>query len=274
MLQRRLWGETESLLKTLSRVRNEILPSHCEMRLALAACFASPAWERIVDAMVASFTRIKFEERQRLKKVFQHVGENAGGRLIEELFRHPEKEVRIALFEVIPRRTCVILPAILKRLASKQPWYVLRNAVLLLALLDDSGFFRLVRPFLKHPDHRVQKAVIDFIALVGGDEMRNDLIDALLVVDDRLLPGLVLLLQQHGGGEEVEAAFFSLLSDRRQIDVAVRDEVVARVCESCLLPPLEKSREILLHILEEEKYAGCSDGPIARAATKALATLG
>ena len=274
MLQRRLWAETEFLLKTLSRVRNEILPSHCEMRLSLAACFASPAWERIVDAMVASFTRIKFEERQRLKKVFQHVGENAGGRLIEELFRHPEKEVRIALFEVIPRRTCVILPAILKRLASKQPWYVLRNAVLLLALLDDSGFFRLVRPFLKHPDHRVQKAVIDFIALVGGDEMRDDLIEALLVVDDRLLPGLVLLLQQHGGGEEVEAAFFSLLSDRHQIDVAVRDEVVARVCESCLLPPLEKSREILLRILEEEKYAGCSEGPIARAATKALTTLG
>lgn len=104
--------------------------------------------------------------------------------------------------------------------------------------------------------------------------MRDDLIEALLVVDDRLLPGLVLLLQQHGGGEEVEAAFFSLLSDRHQIDVAVRDEVVARVCESCLLPPLEKSREILLRILEEEKYAGCSDGPIARAATKALTTLG
>lgn len=266
-----LWGDIETLLRSINALALDRDGSFQDRTGEFSQIFQDSAKETI-PLLVGAFAKAKAGDRQRIKNLLHLFGEAAALPLIGELFRHPDKEVRIALFEMIPRKPNIIVPEILKRLAVKQPWFVLRNAIFILALLDDAGLFCLVKPFLRHPDHRVQKAVIDFIALVGSDEVSSDLLDAILVVDDRLLPGLVLLLQQHGG-EDVEAAFLALLSDRHQITVAVRDEVVIRLCESGRLPNFRKTVEVLEKIVTEEKYGGTSDSQVAQAAENALRAL-
>lgn len=267
-----LWGDLADFLRVLSVIPGETTDNASPSGKDLQPYCSAESTQKIIALLVGAFARAKAAERQQIKDVLKLFGDEAILPLIEELFKHPNKEVRIALFEVIPRRANIIVPGILKRLAVKQPWYVLRNAILILALLDDSGLFCLVKPFLKHPDHRVQKAVIDFIALAGSDDVRGDLVDAILVVDDQLLPGLVLLLQQHGG-EEIEAAFLALLSDRYQVAASVRDELVVRLCESGRLPICEKSLEILDKIISEEAYSGMSGSQVHLAATEAMQVI-
>ena len=272
MLSLALWGDLASFFTSLHAAGPDASGAGSQIGRSFQPYRSSESIQKVVALLVTAFGKARAVDRLRIKEILQIFGDEAVMPLIEELFQHRDKEVRIALFEVIPRRANIIVPGILKRLASKQPWYVLRNAILLLALLDDSGLFCMVKPFLKHPDHRVQKAVIDFVALVGSDDVRGDLVDAVLIVDDQLLPGLVLLLQQYGG-EEVEAAFLALLSDRHQVAASVRDELVVRLCESGRLPATEKSLKILDKIITDETYNGMSGSQVHLAATQALQVI-
>ncbi|PID73517.1 MAG: hypothetical protein CSB33_03245 [Desulfobacterales bacterium] len=74
------------------------------------------------------------------------------------------------------------------------PWYFIRNLLLLFGKKGNPAHVGVVRPFLSHPDIRVQREAVNAVMNIGGIRREDIFLDALEQVDGELVTEVIRLL--------------------------------------------------------------------------------
>lgn len=104
------------------------------------------------------------------------------GRLMSSESRFERKR----LLSLIKQTGNPAVSLLLEQLNQESPWYVLRNVVRLLGEIGNPALFAMIRPFIGHSDLRVQQEVLNSAMKIGGDNLRDFLLQALSTIDDTL----------------------------------------------------------------------------------------
>ena len=99
--------------------------------------------------------------------------------LVETLVNTEEYSDRIKIIDLLSYSGNFLPPVIIERLPAHMPWYGKRNLIKLLGETGNSEDARIVLPYLKHEDLRVQSEAFLCIYKIGGSERKNLLLTAL-----------------------------------------------------------------------------------------------
>ncbi len=150
-----MWSQSEPVLNVLNQIQCGILLKNVLFRQLIVRIFNGIEDEELLQRMTNSFLDEQDENRDVAECLLTHMGDKAGCYLIGELFACDDREKRFSILDIIPSKSSVVVPTLMQRFETKQPWYVLRNSLLLLARLDDPDLYMLAKPFLLHADSRV-----------------------------------------------------------------------------------------------------------------------
>jgi len=211
---------------------------------ALTAMMTGTAVERSIEIFVQ-----KKDDRAWAKSaalLIRWTGQQAIGKLFQALEDEPTAANRMAMLRLIGR---IGKPAqeLARQRLQHERWYVVRNAVKLLAELKDPELLTQLGPVLGHPEPRVQKA-----ALVAVMESR--LPDRGLVLAEAL-PHLHLELLEEALGE------LRFLKDPRTLpaleqfvfrDAHGNTQAMLIAVQALSVMPGEHCESLLLHILQDD----------------------
>lgn len=120
--------------------------------------------------------------REEMVPFFEFLGKEGMDGLMEHLGTEQDRRRRGRLLETIRFVGSEALPAIQANLASPT-WYVVRNALNLIAELGHAGQLKEVTPHLRHKDPRVRQAAVRATARLGGPAAESPLIEVLAHTD-------------------------------------------------------------------------------------------
>jgi len=113
---------------------------------------------------------------------FDQVGQPAARALVEILGDEPDRKRRGRLLEAIRCMGAEALPAVYEGLGSPA-WYLVRNALNLLAEIGDANVLEPAAACLAHPDGRVKRAAVRTMWKLGGPAAVTRLLAAFPTVD-------------------------------------------------------------------------------------------
>ncbi len=119
-------------------------------------------------------------------KLLVELGPESAQYQLQQLFDSESRFERKRLLNLIKQTGNPALSLLLEQLHKDSPWFVLRNSIRLLGEIGNPALFTKVRAFVQHSDLRVQQEVISTAVKIGGDQLKDFLLQALQQVDDSL----------------------------------------------------------------------------------------
>lgn len=169
--------------------------------------------------------------RDEAARILTALGTPAARLLLQHLMSDDHRFARRHLLDLL-RRTGEPATAILReQLHQDAPWYVLRTIIRLLGEVGGPEHFAAVRPFLAHPDLRVQQEVLTTARRIGGTGTGDFLLEALQAVPDALTTTVV----QHAAevhDERFVRPLLDLLERPRHCLGKNRDELQLAICRA------------------------------------------
>lgn len=209
---------------------------------------------------------------EELECLRNYQAENSAEVMVEELYRSPDRDRRLALIEILSRLEDDIAFTLIEKLGVNAPWYAIRNAVQIISRLKTVRHFHLIKSFLDYPDVRVQQQVISFISRLDRERALNQLLRGLEVCDDSLKFQLIQRLSVTGQ-KAAEKAFIRLLNNREELDQTIRDDIVLLLCSELSHFPSSQVVEALQALVEERNNNQMSNDPILIRAQQTLKLL-
>ena len=272
MLEMGLWYQTENLIIILSQIQKGIIQKNNLIRQTISKVHSCLAEEDFLKNLVDVYLDKKEDRRDIAQCLLLHFGSKAAAVLVQYLVDCKDKEKRFSLIEFIPTAGEVALPACDSCLKQNPPWYVIRNLIIIISRMEDPALYEMVRPFLTYKDIRVQLQILNCITKLGGDHMRDRLIEALTFINDELKQQVVVQLGNMGG-EDVGNALCTLLENRGEIAIHVRDELVLTICTKIKFEPSERAiRAVKEFIAERIRHSNEGD-QLLKAAQDSLLSM-
>jgi len=270
MLSSEQWYEVEQLIVTMSRISNKTLKKNNLIHGVVARVHDQLADPDVLDILTAAYLKESSQRRDVVENILINMGRQGSRFLVQQLAYSNDKEERLALIDLIPRFGAVSVPVLNDYLRDpQQPWYIVRNIVMIIAHLGDDDLFSNVEPLLSHEDIRVQQQVLNCIEVLGGDRMKERLLDALQTIGDDLKAHLVDLLVQFKGAD-IEAALLDLFEQRETFSSHVHDFLTSKLCRKLVHYPSPETIQVLLSLIEERKQRYGDNDSLVRSATAAL----
>jgi len=239
---------------------------------ALAARMKNALLGQFLDQDVDLKLQPDFQPESEMACLVQYLTKDSASMLIQELYHSRDKDRRLALIETLGQLGDQVVASMFEQLGEDASWYMVRNALQVIAYFDNKKHLELVLPFLKYPDLRVQQQVIDFICGFEKSEQVGLLIDALETCHDRLKSNVVELLSAFTH-PEIGRAFINLLESRHQIEQWSRDHILLAVCEALGPYPTSRVTNTLAKLIAERELENRLGDPVLSAARKTVAQL-
>jgi hypothetical protein len=217
MVSRQQPGRTLALMRELSALcaRQEGKEEWRDAALAgLWDSLAEPARLREVVEMLYSASPETLAGE--LVPYFGAVGARAAMLLVEVLGDEPDRKRRGRLLDVIRALGSAALPAVEEGLNS-DAWYLVRNALILLAEIGGSRAMEQANACLVHPDGRVKRAAVRTMWRVGGPASVPGLLGALPAVDPETQEEVMFGLAQLRATQAI-ATLAAFAADRKHIE--------------------------------------------------------
>lgn len=192
--------------------------------------------------------------------------------MVDELYRSPDKERRLALIEKLSRLEDDVAYILIEKLGVNAPWYAIRNAVQIISRLKTVRHFHLVKSFLEYPDARVQQQVVAFISRLDQERALEQLLRGIEVCDDSLKFQLIQRLSVTGQ-KAAEKALLRLLEGRDELDQKIREDIVLLLCSELGHFPSTQVVEALQQLVDERKNGKMSNDPVLIRARQTLKLL-
>lgn len=149
------------------------MPAWREAALGALGRVAAASAPRVLAQLDAESGTLEGSALEELAQVSRLLASLAPDAVLDRLDTSDNRKMRRILLDALPRSGPAILPLVRTRLMSDR-WYVVRNAVLLLARIGGSP--RDLEVVLRHPDNRVRLEVVRSLRAMPPDEVSMDLV--------------------------------------------------------------------------------------------------
>lgn len=272
MLAAGLWYQAENLIIALSQIQSGVITKSKLIRKTIIKLHSSLADETFLRKLVEVYLDRQEDRRDIARSLLTHLGSKSSAFLVQSLVQSQDREKRFALLELIPSIGRSIIPILDRCLEQNPPWYVIRNIIIIISRLDDPDLYSMVRPYLVHKDMRVQQQVLNCINRMGGNLMRERMIEALGYINDELKQQVVIQLGNIGG-KDVGEAFCALLEKRAGFTRFIEEDLTIALCTKIkFLPSPRAIQAVKAVIAERMKYHDDGDR-VLLAAQDALVSL-
>jgi HEAT repeat protein len=201
---------------------------------------------------------------------FRFAGTAGAATLVALLEAEESRWRRLQMLELLKRMGPICLPALLGALKDG-PWYLVRNALVVLGDLQAREGFEAVVPCLEHPEPRVVTAAVQALGRMGGAARAERLLlDALReATADRRPLYLEGLGQLRAVGALPAVGTLASAADEPEAVRIKALETLGRICHPSAVP-------VLAAILAQRKgtFGRSEPQPVRVAAARALAALG
>jgi len=226
------------------------------------------SYDIVADLLKASLAEDKSFSRE-AGTLLTHMGPSVTEYLVDTLLECESKKQRMQLIQMITANGQSISGQLVDRLETESPWYVIRNIIMVMSMIDDPSLFPDIKTFLLHEDIRVQQQAIHYIEKEGKDRKKHYLIEALFIVCEQLK--LKLVMQLAGmGGEDVMQAFMDLLDLRKNFSKRFEQELIISLCIGLEDATQERAANIMKQIIKERKNLGLTGDKIVVTAKSSL----
>lgn len=269
MLSTEQWYEVEQLIVTMNKISNKTLAKNNLIQGVVARVHDNLADPEVLDVLANAYLSESSQRKDVVENILINMGRQGTRFLLQKLAHSNEKDERLALVDLIPRIGKVGVPLLISCLDDQQPWYVTRNIIMIVSRLGDDALFNEVKPHLAHQDIRVQQQVLNCIEVLGGEQMKDRLLEALGLINDELKAHLVDLLVQFQG-PEIEEALLDLFEQHQEFSSHVHDFLIAKLCSRIVAYPSSRAIQNLLQLIEDRKERYGASDSLVRTASDAL----
>lgn len=209
-----------------------------------------------------SWSRVKSYE---VECLYQYFREEGAEFLVRELYESDSKDRRLAIIAILSRLPDNLVYTLVENLDASPPWYVLRNAIKIIASIGQVGHYALVRPFLEHTDSRVQREVLSFISRMGRKRGLEELLHILEVCNDDIKLQVIPVLGR-SGEKAAEHGLIKLLEQRTRVISPEFDGVALMLCRELRNYPTIRVGQVLRRLLDDREKTHLADDTLALAA--------
>ncbi len=269
MLSTEQWYEVEHLIVTMNKISNKTLLKNNLIQGVVARVHDKLAEPDVLDILANAYLGETSQRKDVVENILINMGQQGTHFLVQKLAHSNDKEERLALVDLIPRIGKVSVPVLISCLNDQQLWYITRNIIMIVSRLGNDELYQEVNQHLSHPDIRVQQQVLNCIEVLGGEKMRERLLEALQKINDELKAHLVDLLVQFEGAE-IEEALLDLFEQRDSFSSHVHDFLILKLCSKLVAYPSYRTIQALLGLVEDRKERYGAADSLVRAAIDAL----
>jgi hypothetical protein len=256
------FGELEGLCAFLEE-------KHPWRYVNLAQLHAAIRRPQLLDAAIElAFSVERSLMLQEVHPYLEFIGDPMARQLVAHLGSETDRTRRGRLVEAIRSMGPTALPALLDALSSPA-WFLVRNALTLLADLGNADCVPAVLPLLRHPEPRVRRTAVRSLWKLGGPVAEPYLVAQMKETDgetmQEILFGLGQLRSEKSLPQVTELAQGKRVIERLRIQAL---ETLGHIASPKALP-------VLLECLKRKGFFGGGEPPVIRlAAAKALAAIG
>ena len=124
--------------------------------------------------------------REAAGQILTELGTESAKFQLQHLMNSESRFERKLLLDLIKQTGNQAVSILLEQLDKNSPWFVTRNIIRLLGEIGKAELFAVARTFITHTDPRVQQEVLNTAGKIGGEHLRDFLLQALQTVDDSL----------------------------------------------------------------------------------------
>jgi HEAT repeat protein len=188
--------------------------------------------------------------------------------LLARLEGEPDRTTRGRLVEVIRTVGPTALPSLLNALGSSA-WYLVRNALTLLAELGNTSCLPAITPLLNHPEPRVRRTAVRALWKLGGSAVETPLLGRMKETDAEAMQELLFAFGQLRS-ERCVGPVAELAQDKR-----VLERLRIQALETLANIASPKAMPALLECMRRKGFFSPGEpSAIRMAAAKALAAMG
>ena len=269
MLSTQQWYEVEQLIVTMNKISNKTLRKNNLIQGVVARVHDKLAEPEVLDILTNAYLGESTQRKDVVENILINMGRQGTRFLVQKLAHSNDKDERLALVDLIPRIGKVSVPVLIKCLDEQQPWFVTRNIIMIISRLGDDTLYGEVKKHLSHQDIRVQQQILNCIEVLGGDQMKDRLIEALQLINDELKAHLVDLLVQFEG-PEIEETLLGLFEQRHDFSSHMHDFLISKLCNKFVDYPSSRTIQALLTLIEDRQDRYGADDSLLKTATDAL----
>ena len=170
---------TFSLLDTAADTTNPLVRQHA-LETLKNLC-SKPVLEQLMNLYLHSEVH-----QEAAGKLLVEMGPESAKFQLQQLMNNESRFERKRLLALIKQTGNPALSILLEQLHKDSPWFVVRNIIRLLGEIGNPDLFTTIKPFINHPDLRVQQEVINTSTKIGGEHLKDFLLHALQTIDDSL----------------------------------------------------------------------------------------
>lgn len=151
--------------------------------------------------------------------------------LLDMLLVNGKRSERIRLMRILVRVGASLTPLLLARLSKPMPWYGKRNLIRLLSATGEEKDSAAVHAYLSHEDLRVQGEALSCIQRLSEKKRKQELLDALFLVSEKLKFQAVRALASVMD-EDVVGVLVELLQDEKYFSPDIKTTLLISICET------------------------------------------
>lgn len=224
------------------------------------------------DLMDAAATHILGVDRHLLAAevhpYLEYLGAPMARHLVARLGAEDDRTRRGRLVEALRSLGPLSIPPLLEALASPA-WFLVRNALTLLADLGDAGCLPAIAPLLRHPEPRVRRTAVRALWKLGGPSAEPHLLARLKDTDSETLQEILFALGQLRSESSV-APVAEFAQDKR-----VQERLRVQAIDTLGHIASPRSLPVLAELLRRKGLFGATEPQAVRlSAARALAAQG
>lgn len=275
-LQRYYWEndkdkQADTILKLLFAIRTEKLKKSPEI-VEIVSRLQDRAVERSPLPVILERSVEDGDELADRRLIMQ--GPLATRFLLNKLLESKNTKERLKILELLRRKKSLLPPILLEKLATPMPWHGKRNLLKLLSETGSREHARKIIEYLNHEDIRVQQEAFLCIRALSGEDLKDNLLDALSFASGPMMEQVVRALHPVSD-EEVVGAVADLFADWKHFPEEIRDSLLeqsAKLLGRSTSPTAEKTLEEFLQLENKSRAKVIGDG-VWLAARQALRRL-
>lgn len=213
------------------------------------------AQEDLLDLLMNEFLTDEENKRRAASDCLVLLGAESAPRLLNALRESDSRYERSRILLVLSDIGSLALPSIIDSFNLGEPWYFIRNLVLLVGRLGNKSHLPVLRPMLTYGDIRVQREAITSIYNIAGIESEDIFLSVLPDADDRLKMDIIDVLVTMKSEKAVPVLTDMLKNGFASASSTMRNDLAAKVCVALGIIGSEKTAMVLQDVIAQKHIA-------------------
>jgi hypothetical protein len=245
LLEKSCWIEAEEVVRLLDRIQSGSLEKSRAIKSLTGKTLQNLEKKAIVEKLTDEYL-LENDQQHLFSKILQSIGPKAVLYLLNRVIHSVDRTERLALLDLIPIFGNRAIPVLEDCLGKNPPWAVVRNIIYIISKIGDETNFAIVRRYFDHPDERVQIEMIGCVLKLGGQMVKQHLIEGLGAVHDRLkIHILQILVEPLDNDENVLSAILELADKKTLFTEYSGHDLIYAITAALKAFPCERSIEQL-----------------------------